>query len=150
MWYHIRGGLNMNLKIKVKNLELKPYVQFLQSLELKGKASRGRSKIAKALDERNMEYIKDVESIQKEYFKTDENGKLLADKQGKLTPKDETSTEKAQKSMDELQNESSVVDLSSYPEQVEAFVKEMDNYDKEFSNAEATTYDEIMSKFEEE
>ena len=41
----------MNLKIKVKNLELKPYVQFLQSLELKGKASRGRSKIAKALDD---------------------------------------------------------------------------------------------------
>lgn len=139
----------MNLKIKVKNLELKPYVQFLQSLELKGKASRGRSKVAKALDERNMEYIKDVESIQKEYFKTDENGKLLADKQGNLTPKDETSTEKAQKSMDELQNESSVIDLSSYPEQVEAFVKEMYNYDKEFSNAEATAYDEIMSKFEE-
>ena len=52
--------------------------------------------------------------------------------------------------MEELQNESSVIDLTSYPEQVEAFVKEMDNYDKEFSNAEATTYDEIMSKFEEE
>lgn len=140
----------MNLKIKVKNLELKPYVQFLQSLELKGKASRGRSKIAKALDERNMEYLKDVENIQKEYFKTNKNGELVADKEGSLTPKDETSIEKAQKSMEELQNESSVIDLTSYPEQVEAFVKEMDNYDKEFSNAEATTYDEIMSKFEEE
>lgn len=140
----------MNLKIKVKNLELKPYVQFLQSLQLKGKVSRGRSKIAKALDERNMEYIKDVESIQKEYFKTDENGKLLADKKGNLTSKDETSLEKAQKSMKELQNESSVIDLSSYPEQVEAFVKAMYDYDKEFSNAEATAYDEIMSKFEEE
>ena len=91
-----------------------------------------------------------VESIQKEYFKTNENGELVANKEGNLTPKDETSIEKAQKSMDELQSESSVIDLTSYPEQVEAFVKEMDNYDKEFSNAEATTYDEIMSKFEEE
>ena len=51
--------------------------------------------------------------------------------------------------MKELQNESSVIDLSSYPEQVEAFVKVMYDYDKEFSNAEATAYDEIMSKFEE-
>lgn len=137
-------------KIKVKNSELKPYMQFLQNLELRGKASRGRSKVVKALDERNVEYLKDVEAIQKEHFKTDDNGNLIADENGNLTPNNESSAVEAQKEVEELLEESSIIDLSNYPEQITAFIKELDDYDKQFSNAEATMYDEIMSKFEEE
>lgn len=125
-------------------------MQFLQDLELRGKASRGRSKVVKALDERNVEYLKDVESIQKEHFKTDDNGNLIADENGNLTPNNESSAVEAQKEVEELLEESSIIDLSNYPEQITAFIKELDDYDKQFSNAEATMYDEIMSKFEEE
>ena len=64
----------MTRTIKLQNADLVPVGNFLGKLKLKGKASRGRTKLIKLLEAKNKEYNEDREEIRDPYFEHDEKG----------------------------------------------------------------------------
>lgn len=135
------------MKLKVKNGELKPYMDFLQNLKLKSRASRGRTKLVKLLDERQYEYNKDLLELQKEYFKQDDDGNLIAENNHYVF-KDPTKEPEAQAEMEKVQNEYTYIDVSDYPEQIKALYNALDTYDEDLEGVQATIYDTLMDQLD--
>lgn len=134
--------------LTIENSKLTTCINFLNSLKLKGKASRGRSKLIELLDKKNEELQQDVRSIQKEHFQKDENGNLKADKNGTLVAKSDSEVEQAQKEMDELYSEKAKINIDEYQEKIDALYQALDNYEYELSDVDALVYNEIMEALE--
>ena len=73
--------------MEIKNGEITAYVEFLQNLNLKSRASRGRTKLIKLLEKKIDEFNMDLNSLRDEYFKKDEQGQFIQEN-GKLVVKD--------------------------------------------------------------
>lgn len=136
--------------IKLKNFEVVPVHNFLAKAELTGQASRGRSKFIKRLGEKNKEFAEDLEELQKQYFKVDENGSFITDSEQKLIYKDENQKDEAAEQMQALNSELVEISFAEYSKKFEAMFKELDEYDKPMSNLEADAYDILMTAYEEE
>lgn len=136
--------------IKIKNTNTAPIHNFLNGLELSGKASRGRTKFIKRLEEKNKEFLEDLEALQKEYFKTDENGGLIADENGKLTFKDELDFEEYNDKYKEIQDEEVEISFGEYSTKFEALFTALDNLDIPLSGQDADLYDTLMTAYEAE
>lgn len=134
--------------MEIKNGEITAYVEFLQKLNLKSRASRGRTKLIKLLEKKINEFNMDLNSLRDEYFKKDEQGQFIQEN-GKLVVKDGVSVEEAQSEADELNNENAVILLDEYKEQIKAMYQALDEYDDELSGTDATIYDDLMEKLEE-
>ena len=135
------------MKMEIKNGEITAYVEFLQKLNLKSRASRGRTKLIKLLEKKIDEFNMDLNSLRDEYFKKDEQGQFIQEN-GKLVVKDGVSVEEAQAEADELNNENAVILLDEYKEQIKAMYQALDEYDGELSGTDATIYDDLMEKLE--
>lgn len=136
--------------IKLKNFEVVPVHNFLAKVELTGQASRGRSKFIKRLGEKNKEFAEDLEELQKQYFKVDENGSFITDSEQKLIYKDENQKDEAVEQMQALNSELVEISFAEYSKKFEAMFKELDEYDKPMSNLDADAYDTLMTAYEEE
>ena len=135
------------MKMEIKNGEITAYVEFLQKLNLKSRASRGRTKLIKLLEKKINEFNMDLNSLRDEYFKKDEQGQFIQEN-GKLVVKDGVSIAEAQSEADELNNENAVILLDEYKEQIKAMYQALDEYDDELSGTDATIYDDLMEKLE--
>ena len=135
------------MKMEIKNGEITAYVEFLQKLNLKSRASRGRTKLIKLLEKKIDEFNMDLNSLRDEYFKKDEQGQFIQEN-GKLVVKDGVSIAEAQSEADELNNENAVILLDEYKEQIKAMYQALDEYDDELSGTDATIYDDLMEKLE--
>lgn len=133
--------------MEIKNGEITAYVDFLQKLNLKSRASRGRTKLIKLLEKKINEFNMDLNSLRDEYFKKDEQGQFIQEN-GKLVVKDGVSVAEAQSEADELNNENAVILLDEYQEQIKAMYQALDEYDDELSGTDATIYDDLMEKLE--
>ena len=133
--------------MEIKNGEITAYVEFLQKLNLKSRASRGRTKLIKLLEKKINEFNMDLNSLRDEYFKKDEQGQFIQEN-GKLVVKDGVSIAEAQSEADELNNENAVILLDEYKEQIKAMYQALDEYDDELSGTDATIYDDLMEKLE--
>lgn len=136
------------MKMEIKNGEITAYVEFLQKLNLKSRASRGRTKLIKLLEKKINEFNMDLNSLRDEYFKKDEQGQFIQEN-GKLVVKDGVSIAEAQSEADELNNENAVILLDEYEQQIKAMYQALDEYDGELSGTDATIYDDLMEKLEE-
>ena len=136
------------MKMEIKNGEITAYVEFLQKLNLKSRASRGRTKLIKLLEKKINEFNMDLNSLRDEYFKKDEQGQFIQEN-GKLVVKDGVSIAEAQSEADELNNENAVILLDEYEQQIKAMYQALDEYDGELSGTGATIYDDLMEKLEE-
>lgn len=133
--------------MEIKNGEITAYVEFLQRLNLKSRASRGRTKLIKLLEKKINEFNMDLNSLRDEYFKKDDQGQFIQEN-GKLVVKDGVSVEEAQAEADELNNENAVILLDEYEQQIKAMYQALDEYDGELSGTDATIYDDLMEKLE--
>lgn len=133
--------------MEIKNGEITAYADFLQKLNLKSRASRGRTKLIKLLEKKIDEFNMDLNSLRDEYFKKDNQGQFIQEN-GKLVVKDGVSVEEAQAEADELNNENAVILLDEYEHQIKAMYQALDEYDGELSGTDATIYDDLMDKLE--
>ena len=136
------------MKMEIKNGEITAYVDFLQKLNLKSRASRGRTKLIKLLEKKIDEFNMDLNSLRDEYFQKDDQGQFIQEN-GRLVVKDGVSVAEAQSEADELNNENAVILLDEYKEQIKAMYQALDEYDDELSGTDATIYDDLMEKLEE-
>ena len=136
------------MKMEIKNGEITAYVEFLQKLNLKSRASRGRTKLIKLLDKKIDEFNADLNSVRDEFFKKDDKGHFIQDDNGKLVIKDGVSVGEAQAEADKLTNENAVILLDEYEQQIKAMYQALDEYDGELSGTDATIYDDLMDKLE--
>ena len=136
------------MKMEIKNGEITAYVEFLQKLNLKSRASRGRTKLIKLLQKKIDEYNADLNSVRDEFFKKDDKGHFIQDDNGKLVIKDGVSVGEAQAEADKLTNENAVILLDEYEQQIKAMYQALDEYDGELSGTDATIYDDLMDKLE--
>ena len=134
--------------MEIKNGEITAYVEFLQKLNLKSRASRGRTKLIKLLQKKIDEYNADLNSVRDEFFKKDDKGHFIQDDNGKLVIKDGVSVGEAQAEADKLTNENAVILLDEYEQQIKAMYQALDEYDGELSGTDATIYDDLMEKLE--
>ena len=134
--------------MEIKNGEITAYVEFLQKLNLKSRASRGRTKLIKLLDKKIDEFNADLNSVRDEFFKKDDKGHFVQDDNGKLVIKDGVSVGEAQAEADKLTNENAVILLDEYEQQIKAMYQALDEYDGELSGTDATIYDDLMDKLE--
>lgn len=135
------------MKMEIKNGEITAYVDFLQKLNLKSRASRGRTKLIKLLEKKINEFNMDLNSLRDEYFKKDEQGQFIQEN-GRLVVKDGVSVGEAQAEADKLTNENAVILLDEYEQQIKAMYQALDEYDGELSGTDATIYDDLMDKLE--
>lgn len=136
------------MKMEIKNGEITAYVEFLQNLNLKSRASRGRTKLIKLLDKKIEEFNADLNSVRDEFFKKDDKGHFVQDDNGKLVIKDGVSVGEAQAEADKLTNENAIILLDEYEQQIKAMYQALDEYDDELSGTDATIYDDLMEKLE--
>ena len=135
------------MKMEIKNGEITAYVEFLQKLNLKSRASRGRTKLIKLLEKKINEFNMDLNSLRDEDFKKDEQGQFIQEN-GKLGVKDGVIVGEAQAEADKLTNENAVILLDEYEQQIKAMYQALDEYDGELSGTDATIYDDLMDKLE--
>ncbi|PMC80434.1 hypothetical protein CJ191_01100 [Aerococcus viridans] len=136
--------------IKIKNTYVAPIHNLLNSLALTGKASRGRTKFLKRLEEKNKEFLEDLEALQKEYFETDENGDLIADDKGKLTFNEDLDFDEYNSKYKGIENEQAEISFGEYSTKYEAMFNALDNLDVPLSGQDAELYDTLMDAYEAE
>jgi hypothetical protein len=134
--------------IKIKNIETGQIFNFLQNLELKGKASRGRTQLMKRLDEKNKEFLADLTELQKEHFETDKNGDLISDENGMLNPLGEAEAREAETKGGELQQEVVEISFGEYSSKYEALFSALDELDVPLVGHQAEVYDTLMTAYE--
>ena len=138
--------------IKMRNIDVVPVFNFLDEIELVGKATRGRTKFLSRLEEKNKEYLEDLKVIRKEYFEVDEAGELKVDDDGNLTFLDNI-TDEDKKVLNErvleLQEETVEVSFTEYSTKYEAMFKDLDNLEIPLKGQKAYAYDLLMTAYEE-
>ena len=114
------------MKIKIVNMHLKKVAEFIASLELSGKASRGKVKFGDVLGAKLQEFSKDFNEIQQsDKDESERNDEII-----------------------ELVKEESVIVLDEYEHLVKAFTESLDEYDKTLKGDDAIAYDVLMTAFE--
>ena len=123
-WNLVKGDKYM--KIKIVNMHLKKVAEFIASLELSGKASRGKVKFGDVLGAKLQEFSKDFNEIQQsDKDESERNDEII-----------------------ELVKEESVIVLDEYEHLVKAFTESLDEYDKTLKGDDAIAYDVLMTAFE--
>ncbi|MCP0886922.1 DUF1617 family protein [Ligilactobacillus sp. WILCCON 0076] len=137
----------MSKLIEFKNADLVPVGNFLAGLKLKGKASRGRTKLIKLLEDKNKEYNEDREEIRDPYFEHDDKGERVT-KDNAYVLKDKTKEKDLNKELIDLANENSKIEFTEYSEKFKALYDGLNNYDYELSNTDAALYDLVLDQLE--
>lgn len=131
-----------------KNNELVPVANFLIGLDLKNKASRGRTKLVKLLAEKNSEFQKELTEETDKFLLKDENGdKVPGEDEGTFKTIEGKALE-ANTVKEEISNEEAVIEFTEYSEKFAALRGELNSYDRELNGQDATIYDLLMETFE--
>lgn len=132
------------MKVEIQNLYVKQAIDLLYDLSLKGKESRHRSKFIKLLNERLKEIEEDRIALAKEYSHLDDEGNPIV-KNNRYDIKDQ---ESFNKELNELYDEVFVIEGENNKEIIKTVYKIIKNCDKEFSGAEAMTYEYLYDQLE--
>lgn len=132
----------MTKTLAFKNKDMVAVGNFLGTLNLKSKASRGRSKLVKLLMVKIDEYNDDRKEALDPYFK---DGELLKDKDGKNLPENE---ENAKKIVEEMESETAVIEFTEYSEKLKALYEAIIDYPSEFNGVDGMAYDLLMDQLE--
>ena len=138
----------MTKTLTFKNEELSAIGNFLGTLSLKNKASRGRTKLIKLISAKNDEYIEERKDALEPYIKKDEAGNNVeGDTPGSVVLIEEKQDE-ATAAIKEIDNESAVIEFTEYNEKMKALYDAIVDYPTEFSNQDAAAYDLLMDQLE--
>ena len=137
----------MTKLIEFKNGELVAVGNFLAQAKLKGKASRGRTKLIKLIEEKNKEYNEERDTVRDPYFQVDDKGEKIV-KNNKYVLKDISKGKDLDKELADLAEEIVGIEFTEYSEKFKALYDALNNYDYELSDTNAVIYDLILDKFE--
>lgn len=137
----------MTKTIKLQNADLVPVGNFLGKLKLKGKASRGRTKLIKLLEAKNKEYNEDREEIRDPYFEHDDKGERVT-KDNAYVLKDSTKGADLNKELTDLAKEDAVIEFTEYSEKFQALYEALNAYPYELADADAALYDLVLDELE--
>lgn len=138
----------MTKTLTFKNGELAAIGNFLGTLSLKNKASRGRTKLIKLISAKNDEYIEERKDALEPYIKKDEAGNNVeGDTPGSVVLIEEKIGE-ANAAINEIDNESAVIEFTEYNEKMKSLYDAIVDYPTEFSNQDAAAYDLLMDQLE--
>lgn len=140
----------MEKSIKIKNTEIIPTFEFLQDLELLAKASRGRNRLQARLAEKNKEFANDLMDIQKEYFKTDDDGELITEDGKNLVPIEGSDLQEFNDKVYELNEEKAEIIFGEDSDKLEALFAALDDLQVPLSGQKALVYDMLMTTYEEQ
>ncbi|MDG2981222.1 DUF1617 family protein [Latilactobacillus curvatus] len=138
----------MTKTLTFKNSELSVVGNFLGTLSLKNKASRGRTKLIKLISAKNDEYVEERKETLEPYIKKDEAGNSVeGDTPGSVVLIEEKTGE-ANAAIKEIDEESAVIDFTEYSEKMKALYEAIIDYTSELSNQDAMAYDLLMDQLE--
>ena len=132
----------MTKTLTFKNKDMVAVGNLLGTLNLKSKASRGRSKLVKLLMAKIDEYNEDRKEALDPYFK---DGELLKDEDGNALP---DNAKKAKKIVDEMEAETAVIEFTEYSEKLKALYEAIIDYPGEFNGVDGMAYDLLMDQLE--
>ncbi|WAA10339.1 DUF1617 family protein [Fervidibacillus albus] len=132
------------MEVKIENRYLKPSIELLFNLPLRGKESRQRTKFIKRLQKRLEEVENDRIELAREYAKIDEKGNPIV----KHDRYDIGDVKSFEKELNELYNEKMVIDGGDSEEMLKTVKEVLLNCNKEFSGSEAIVYDYLCDQFE--
>ena len=138
----------MSKTLTFKNEELVATGNFLATLSLKNKASRGRTKLIKLISAKNDEYNEDRKETLEPFIKKDEAGNNVeGDTPGSVVLIEEKRDE-ANAAIKEIDEESAVIDFTEYSEKMKSLYDVIVDYPTEFSDTDAAIYDLLMDQLE--
>lgn len=138
----------MTKTLTFKNSELAAIGNFLGTLSLKNKASRGRTKLIKLISTKNDEYNEERKDALEPFIKKDEAGNdVEGDTPGSVVLIEEKQDE-VNVAIKEIDNESAVIEFTEYSEKMKALYDDIADYPTEFSNQDAAAYDLLMDQLE--
>ena len=130
------------MKITMKNRDLAKAINFLNSLNLKGKDSRSRSKFIRLL-EKYFEELKDDElELLKEFDLLDENGNIKQD------TNDADSIRLFNIEQEKLYSEQVVINCEDIIDRMNTLKEVLENLDTELSGDDAYIYDYLLDEIE--
>lgn len=133
------------MKITLKNNELVPAINFLESIELSTKDSRHRTKLIKRIREALIELSDEEKSLMEKLNLLDENGQLKDSKEQDI--KDVAIFNKEQAI---LLNEEVVIEGGLYARNFDEIPRILEEYDGMISGKDAEIYDRLLDEFEKE
>lgn len=138
----------MTKTLTFKNSELAAIGNFLGTLSLKNKASRGRTKLIKLISAKNDEYNEERKDALEPFIKKDEAGNSVeGDTPGSVVLIEEKQDE-ATAAIKEIDEESAVIEFTEYSEKMKALYESISDYSGELSDIDATIYDLLMDQLE--
>lgn len=130
------------MKIIMKNRDLVKAINFLNSLNLKGKDSRSRSKFIRLL-EKYFEELKDDElELLREFDLLDENGNIKQD------TNDTDSIRLFNIEQEKLYSEQVVINCEDIIDRMNTLKEVLENLDTELSGDDAYIYDYLLDEIE--
>lgn len=129
--------------MKLRNIEIEPFVEFLMSFELKGKESRLRTRLVKLLNEKLVDFRDEHLELVKDYAKLDENqNPVIIEKENGVQAYDIENIDEFNYQYDLLMFEEFTIEKTEERAEMLSFVKDMIlDCDKVFSGLEALRYD---------
>lgn len=131
------------MKIILKNKELAPAINFLQSFNLKAADSRHRSKLVKLLVSAYEEFGKEEKELTGKFDLLNETGELKSEKDRNLENVKQFNAEQQI-----LFNEKVTIEGGMYSKNIEELPRILNEYDGDLSGQEAEIYDRLLDEFE--
>ena len=114
------------MKLEIQNIHLKKVVEFLPTIELAGRASRGKVKFLDKVAAKLQEFSTDFNEI----------------KEG------DSDEDKKNDEIIELVKENAVISMDEYPQLMNAFFDALENYEVALKDEDAVAYDVLLTAYE--
>ena len=138
------------MKIILKNYELIPSIEFLQSMELAANESRPVIKFVKLLSDALKGVQESQMSLVEQYGVRDENGELSLTEDGSDYLIDSKKRTDYEVQAQELLNEEVVIEGGPFVKVIEKLPDVLEKYDVKISGKDALIYDRLLDEFEKE
>ena len=135
--------MNNKICIKLKNKEITTAINFLDSMNLKPKDSRHRSKFVKQLNKALLELSEEEKTLMNKFELIDSNGQLKSDNDRKI---DNVLAFNREQTI--LLEEEIIVEGGMYAKNLSEVQRILSEYDGVLSGEEAQIYDRLMDEFE--
>ena len=132
--------------VRIENRYLKPSIDLLFNLSLRGKQSRHRTRFIKLLNERFVQVEEERKQLAEEFAEKDEDGKPIVENDRYKIVGD--NREQFQKEFEELMSEEFVIEGENFKETLEVVRDILLNCDEYFSGEQAFVYDYLCEQFE--
>ena len=114
------------MKLEIPNIHLKKVVEFLPTIELAGRASRGKVKFLDKVSVKLQEFSTDFSKIKDQQIDEDKKNDEII----------------------ELVKENAIISMEEYPQLTVAFFDALENYEVALKGEDAIAYDVLLTAYE--